>query len=128
MIELHAGQTGEEVIVTLSELQTLDEPYYLFRFEHVERKTVVSVIKSSADDQSDYPARSNKFEFNTSTLFANKPAGFWSYEIYEQASSTNTDPDDATTLLEYGKMKLYPASSFSFEKYNEAQTYKTYQG
>jgi hypothetical protein len=128
MLELNTGQSGEKIIVTLTELQTLDEPYYLFRFVHVVTKQVVSFIKGQIDDESDYPSRYNQFDVDTAVVFLNKPVGGWHYEAYEQPGAVNTDPALATTLLESGKMLLYAATAFEYEKYNEPVTFKTYNG
>jgi hypothetical protein len=128
MLELNTGQSGEKIIVTLTELQTLDEPYYLFRFVHVVTKQVVSFIKGQIDDESDYPSRYNQFDIDTAVIFLNKPVGEWHYEVYEQPGAVNTDPVLATTLLEKGKMLLYAATPFEFETYNEPVTFKTYNG
>lgn len=130
MLELQAGQTGQKIIVTLNELQTLDEPNYLFRFVHVLTKQVISFIRGQADDESGYPSRYNQFDINTAVTFLNKPVGEWHYTVYEQVGAVNTDPDLATGLLESGKMLLYPAAinEFAYDMYEEPTTYKTYQG
>lgn len=127
MLELHAGQSGEKIIVTLTELQTLNEPYYLLRFVHVLTKNVVSVIKAPADDESLHPSRYNQFDIDTAVLFLNQPPGEWHYRMYEQASSTNIDPALAS-LLENGKMLLYAASEFDYTIYDTPTTFKSYQG
>ena len=128
MLELTKGQTSEKIIVTLDELKTLNEPYYLFVFTHVTTKDVVKFIISAEDDESNYPERYNQFNLNTETIFGLKPVGEWHYIIYEQASSTNQDPDLTTSLLEYGKMLLYPTSAFAYTKYDNPVTYKAYNG
>lgn len=128
MLELNINQAGQKIIVTLTELQTLDEPYYLFVFTHVVTKQVVSFIRGQVDDESDYPSRYNQFNVDTSTVFLAKPTGEWYYEVYEQESAVNTDPSLAEGLIESGKMLLYAASNFSFTKYDEPVTFKTYNG
>lgn len=129
MIELTAGQSDQEVIVTLTELKTLDEPNWLFRFVHVGTGEVVSFVKLSADDFSDYPSRFNKFIVDTLTVFSGKPPGEWHYTVYEQASVVNTDPDLATGAVEYGKMYLLPAAEYATDMYdNSPRTFKMYQG
>lgn len=129
MLELHIGQSGEKIIVTLTELQTLSEPYFLFRFTHVLTKNVVSLIKHyETDDESDFPDRYNQFDIDTAVVFANQPIGEWQYEVYEQVSSSNTDPAAATGLLENGKLYLYPNAGFDYEIYDQPVTFKTYNG
>lgn len=128
MLELHHGTANEKIIVTLNELITLTAPYYLFRFVHVVTKDVITMIVDSADDESDYPDRYNQFDVDTDVLFLDQHPGEWHYEVYEQSSAVNTDPDDATGLIESGKMILYPATDYDPDKYNESTTFKTYNG
>lgn len=128
MLQLTQGTASENIIVTLTEKVTLTSPYYLFVFTHVSEKTVVTKIINSTADLSGYTDRYNKFSINTSVLFLNKPVGQYNYQVYEQSSSTNTDPDLATTLLESGKLLLKPATEFSHVTYDEQQTFKEYQG
>jgi hypothetical protein len=128
VLSLHINQAAEDIVVTLNELVTISNPYYLFVFKHVTEKTIVSIIKNSADDESLFQYRYNQFELATSTLFANKPIGQWLYEVYQQSSSSNTDPELAEGLVENGKMNLYPATDFEYETYNEQSTYKAYNG
>lgn len=127
MLQLTKDTASESIIVTLNEKVTIASPYFLFVFTCTSTKDVVTKIYSSAADTSPYPDRYNKFTIATVTVFANKPHGFWIYDVYEQSSSTNTNPDNAT-LIESGKLKLKPASEFAYEGYDEDQTYKQYQG
>lgn len=127
MILLQKGQTSQEIIVTLNEKRTLDAGHYLFVFTHILTKNVVTKIYSFLDDESDFQDRYNQFEINTSVVFADEPRGQWNYDVYEQASSTNTDTT-GLTQVETGIMKLQPATEFSFEEYNEPTTFKSYAG
>lgn len=129
MLILTYGQASEKIIITLNELKTLTDPYYLFRFTHVLTKQVVSVIRAASLDESLFTARYNQFTVATVTTFFNKPTGEWHYAIYEQASSSNTDPALATTLLELGKLILLPAVAYEpTEMYNNPTTFKAYAG
>ncbi|MGN6416120.1 MAG: hypothetical protein ACTHMC_01420 [Pseudobacter sp.] len=128
MLVLTQGQSAEKIIVTLTELQTLLEPYYLFQFIHVLTKNIVTVIRSLDEDESEYPERYNQFEINTAYVFTNQPRGEWHYWVYEQASETNTDPALSTALLETGKLLLQPSTEFGFDQYDKPVTYKTYNG
>lgn len=127
MILLQQGQTDQEIIVTLNEKRTLDDGYYLFVFTHALTRNVVNKIYSLIDDQSEHQDRYNQFDINTSVVFADQPAGQWSYDVYEQASSSNTDVS-GLNLVETGILKLQPSTAFVFEKYNEPTTFKTYAG
>lgn len=127
MLLLTLGQSAENLVLTLNEKRTLTSGYYLFLFTHVTEKTVVSVIYNFTDDDSAYPDRYNQFEINTSTVFLLKPIGQWKYFVYEQASSTNTNPTGLTEV-ENGILVLKPAAVFSFETYNSPTTFKAYGG
>jgi hypothetical protein len=127
MLELTTGQTGEKIIVTLTELQTLTSPFYLFVFEHITTKEVVAFVAGA--DESQYKYRFNQFGINTSVVFANKPPGKWTYAVYEQTSQTNIDPLLALQpALEYGQMILSKVNEFEYDQYNEPVTYKAYNG
>lgn len=126
MLELHTGQTSEKIIVTLTELQTLSNPYYLFVFEHTTTKNIVAFVAGA--DESAFTDRFNKFTIDTAVTFAYQPPGMWTYTAYEQDGAINTDPDLAAGILEYGKMILYKADDFAYTKYNEPVTYQAYNG
>lgn len=127
MLLLTLGQTAENIVVTLNEKRTLDNGYYLFIFTHLTTKATVSKIYSFVDDDSTDTERYNQFEINTNTVFSGARTGQWKYQVYEQASSSNTDPTGLTEV-ERGIMQLNPATAFSFNNYNEQQTFKTYNG
>lgn len=127
MLLLTLGQTAEVMTVTLNEKRTLDDGYYLFVFTHYTTKQVVTKIYAFAEDDSAYPDRFNQFEINTAIVFLNKPVGMWQYNIYEQESSSNTDPEGLTEV-ESGIMELRPIVQFTFEEYDGTTTYKVYGG
>lgn len=126
MIELVQGTASEQVIVTLNEKATLTDPYYLFVFTHATTGDVVAFVAGA--DSSEHQTRYNQFNFTTSVTFLNKPIGQWLYEVYEQESAVNTNPDNATGLVESGKMNLRDSEVFEYTQYNQAVTYKTYDG
>lgn len=128
MLRFKQDIASERIIVTLTELVTLNEPYYLFVFTHTVTKEVVAFIKSVDDDFSNYQDRYNEFEIAPSTLFLNKQVGEWHYAIYEQVSSSNDDVANTTSLLEQGKLYLERSTDFAFTKYESAVTFKTYNG
>lgn len=127
MILLNFGQSSENITVTLNEKRTIDSGYYLFVFTHVLTRNVVKKIYGFLDDDSPYPERYNQFEIDTDTVFLDEPIGQWNYAVYEQASSSNTDPDGLTEV-ETGLMQLKPAVEFSFVKYSEPTIFKAYAG
>lgn len=128
MLQFTQGNTAQSLIVTLNEKKTLSAPYYLFHFKNSQTLDVVTTVIDSSDDLSLYPDRYNKFTINVSTLFLNKDTGDWQYNIYEQASDSNTDPDNATGLVETGKMKINPATEFAYTSYSQDQSFKAYRG
>jgi hypothetical protein len=127
-MKLTLGQVAEELIVTLTEKQTLTVGYYLFIWTHYTTKQVVTKIYNFTEDTSDYQNRFNNLPLNTNTVFASKPIGQWIYKVYEQSSDTNVDPDLTLTELETGIMTLHPATEFSFTEYTETTTFKSYNG
>ncbi len=103
MLYYNQGENSN-TLVTLSESTTINNPFYLFVFKHSTTKSKVKVCVNSSSDLSNYKDRYNKFNLSTSTLFANKPCGFWSYEVFESAS--NTTNETGLRSIEFGKMKL----------------------
>lgn len=126
MILYTKGQQAE-TLVTLNESTTILNPYYLFVFTNVSTKVEYKIVVNSADDTSLFPERINIFNFNIITLFASADPGQFAYEIYEQSSSTNTDPT-GLNLVECGKMKLLPAANLIQKGYEPTTTYKGYAG
>jgi hypothetical protein len=119
--------TQSDTIVTLNESTTISNPYYLFVFTNVSTKVEYKIIVNSASDTSSYPERANIYTFNTITLFATAQAGQYSYEVYEQSSSSNTNPS-GLNLVECGKMLLNPAANLIQQGYEPQTIYKGYAG
>lgn len=126
MIVYTIGQQSE-TIVTLNESTTIANPYYLFIFTNVSTKVQYKIIVNSTSDTSGYPDRVNIYNFNTITLFQNAQAGQYSYDVYEQQSSTNLNPS-GLNLVECGKMLLNPAANLIQQGYEPTTTYKGYAG
>lgn len=124
MIYLTKGDTSE-IILTLKEKQTLASPNYLFRFIHRSLNTEVRFVILNAADTSEHKDRFNQFSIVTNDYFETKEAGEWEYYIYEQVSNSNTNPSNATGLLEQGIMRLNDSTTFSFTKYQTSNTFIT---
>ena len=122
MIVLTKGQT-QNIFLTLTEKQLLVDPNYLFVFTGVTTNTQVKFVKLNATDTSLYKNRYNKFEFVVNTLFANRDAEQFIYNVYEQASTTNTDPT-GLNLLETGICVLNEASTEVFTQPTVITEYK----
>jgi hypothetical protein len=128
MLQFKQDDTQAVMILTLTELVTLAAPYYLFTFTHVTTKDVVAFVKAEADDESMFPQRYNQFTIDASVVFANKQIGEWHYKVYEQEDADNLDPENATGLLEEGKLLLDRATAFEYENYETTTMYKVYNG
>jgi hypothetical protein len=122
MVYLTKGATSQ-IILTLKEKQTLSAPNYLFVFTHRGSNVEVKFVLLNNQDTSAYKDRFNQFSIVTNTYFANYDSGEWEYEIYEQTSTTNTDPTLATGLLETGIMRLNDSTTFAFTKYQTTNTF-----
>lgn len=122
MIYFTKGQTSE-VILTLKEKQILASPNYLFRFVNRVTNVEVKFVLLNAADLSSYKDRYNKFSIVTNTYFITSNVGEWEYYIYEQTSTTNTNPALATTLLETGIMRLSDYTAFDFTEYQTSNTF-----
>jgi hypothetical protein len=126
MIVYTIGQQSD-TLVTLNESTTIVNAYYLFVFTNVATKVEYKKVVNSTSDTSAYPDRINVYNYNTITLFATAQAGQYSYEVYEQSSSTNTNPS-GLNLVECGKMLLNPATNLIQQGYEPTTTYKGYAG
>lgn len=122
MIYLTKGQTNS-IILTLKEKQTLTNPNYLFVFTHRGTNIVRSFVLLQASNISTHKERYDEFSIVANTYFTNYDSGEWEYEIYEQTSTTNTDPSLATSKLETGIMRLDEATDFTYTKYQPNNTF-----
>ena len=101
------------MVVTLQEKQTLTNPYWLVRFVNESSLVENSCI---AADTSSYTSRYHKLRVTESssenrtngTLYL--PEGIYTYYIYEQASSSNLDFRNATTMCEVGQVRVTAAN------------------
>ena len=123
MLHLQKGQTSQNIVLTLQELQTLTTDYkYKFVFVNTTTKETVTFFKTSADDLSTYPSRYNEFTLNTQTVFGSYNSGEWLYTVYE----TNL-AETVTATLEKGKMYLKDSSDFTFTQPTQTTSYITYE-
>lgn len=83
-------------ILTLNEKQTLASPYFLMRCVSDYNRTEKAFVL--ATDLSSYTTRYNQFLFTESTTevltsgtATLNPSGWWTYYVYEQTSSSNTN-------------------------------------
>lgn len=114
MIKITRGQANV-VVITLKEKTTLTNPKYLFVFKNDQTNVEAKFI---AADTSTYPDRYNKFTITEKTTSPNPLTGevtlsldgFYTYTIYEQTSSTNLNPANATGVVETGKVQVFQAA------------------
>jgi len=99
------------VIVTLRELTTIDNPFYLFEF--ISDDTNVSKLFTTANISTNI----NRYdEFNIELTSGAEDLlngviklplkGFYQYNIYSQVSETNLDLSNVTGLVESGKVYI----------------------
>ena len=122
MIYLTKGSTSQ-IILTLKEKQTLSAPNYLFVFTHWGSNIEVKFVILNAADTSAFKDRFNQFSIVTNTYFGTQDSGEWEYQIYEQTSTTNTNPANATGLIETGIMRLSESTSFTYTKHQPNNTF-----
>jgi hypothetical protein len=120
MIHLTKAQTNT-IVLTLTEKQLLTSPNYLFVFTNRSTNLEVKFVKLFANDTSLYKNRYNEFSIVTNTYFLNELEGQYTYEIYEQASTSNTNPS-GLNKLETGIMWL-SGSTLTYNQYTTTDTY-----
>lgn len=128
MLNFGGANTTQNFVVTLTERVSINNPYFLFVFEHVTTKQVFKFVLNSANDLSAYPDRFNQFQINVPTLMPSAPEGDYRYSVYEQSSSSNTDVALTGALLEVGQMKMDVLPDRTYTKYNQSQSFKVYNG
>jgi hypothetical protein len=120
MIHLTKGETNT-IVLTLTEKQLLTNPNYLFVFTNRSSNEVISFVKLNATDTSLYKDRFNEFSIVTNTYFNTALNGQYTYEIYEQVSTSNINPT-GLNKLETGIMWLL-GTTMSYTEYTTTDTY-----
>jgi hypothetical protein len=129
MIQLQNG--SNDVCLTLSESTTISSPIYLFEFINDLTKEVICFISS---DTSNFKERYNQFNIQVVSKVVQEPligkiylsdTGFYRYNIYQQTSTTNLNPDNALGLVETGKVKYIfnEQETIELDSNNEVITY-----
>jgi hypothetical protein len=124
MIQLTKGVT-QFIYLTLTEKQTISSPNYLFVFKNRSTNFEVKFVLLNAADVSLFKERYNKFSLNVDKYFSSKPRGQYIYSVYQQTSTSNTDPSGLTEL-ESGIMWLNDAENV-YTEYKTTDTYKIRQ-
>lgn len=124
MIRLTKGATST-IICTLAEKQTITDANFLFLFTSRMTNQEIAFVLVSASDLSTNKTRWNEFAIVTNTYFGNYQEGWYDYEVYEQESTTNTDPA-GLTLVEAGEMFLTDGQDVTTEQFNNDVTFTMY--
>lgn len=123
MIVLTKGEE-QRIYFTGTENCLLVAPYFLFIFTN---RITNEVVKFIAQNQSD----SKRYDYTQQVVddyFADSETGFWTYDIYEQATNQGMDIE-GKHKVETGLMYLHPVDTFTPIEYNEQDnTFKTYNG
>lgn len=124
MILLTKNTTGT-IIVTLAEKQTITDANFLFVFtSHVTNNEVKFVLVTTSDVSTN-KERWNEFDVVVNTYFSSEPEGWFTYDVYEQESTTNTDPT-GLTKVESGMMFLSDGSEPTFTEFNNNTEFTLY--
>jgi hypothetical protein len=120
MIHLTKTETNT-IVMTLTEKQLLTNPNYLFVFTNRSSNNVIKFVVLNASDTSLYKDRYNEFSIVTNTNFASALEGQYTYEVYEQVSSSNLNIT-GLNKLETGIMWL-SGSTLSYNQFTTTDTY-----
>ena len=117
------------VILTLTEKCLLTNHYFLFEFKNVSTNTKQFIIPIDISTETD---RFNEFvivETTSPTIPQIKlTVGDYEYTIYEQASSSNTNPA-GLNVVEVGYATCYDLTTVTFAEYEGGTTTnKVYNG
>jgi hypothetical protein len=120
------------VVLTLAEKTTIANPKYLFEFINNQTQQTYYCI---ATDSSLYPCRYNQFTITVQTTTPNPLLGQiniplgdeYTYNIYQQTSSTNLDPTLSMGVVESGLMTYDKTISSRVEYTPASQTRKAYE-
>jgi hypothetical protein len=123
MIILTKGET-KNIYFTGSESATLLNPYFLFIFTNRITQEVVKFVVTNESTTLRYDV----FELDVDQYFEDAETGFWTYQVYEQTSSSNLNPSGLNEV-ENGYMYLNSAITFEPTTYNEQDnSFITYNG
>jgi hypothetical protein len=107
MIYIKQNQTNN-FILRLNDMRTLDEPYYLFKFNNVFTKSEISYL---TEDNSDYVCAYNLFTIVHSSTGSstqsfdgplNMTSGQWDYNVWESATASFNISDTTGKILDTG--------------------------
>ena len=91
-----------QIILTLTEVSTLPNPYYLFVFQN-EMDLLSAPITFYTADLSAYPERFNQFELDE-PVDLELIKGQYTYQIYESYTTPPTIANSTGVVIEEGRM------------------------
>lgn len=123
MINLQKNTVNDKVVVTVTELVTLINPFFLFEFKSDETNNLYYCISTNTS------VNKPRYDLFTITDTAtpnpllgqvNLPVGTYEYRIYEQTSSTNLNPSLSTSRCEVGQARITVTTVNPFVTYESA--------
>jgi hypothetical protein len=130
MIILNSN-TENQLVLSLSEKVTINNPYYLFRFVHKETKNEYICLAAAIEN---YTHNRQLFEITTVNTTPDPLAGEleliygdeYNYYIYAQTSSSNVDYTLSDELIQEGIMKYNKAVDSRQTYERNSNTRKSY--
>ena len=114
--------TPSEIILTLTEKQTIAHPYYYFVFKHRSTNQIVNFFLSWEDDESGSVERYNQFTILPDVRFVGAPDGEYVYNIYQITSPVTINEN---VLLETGIARVYTNNNFEYTQHETDNTFIT---
>lgn len=121
------------VYLTLTEKVSLSDPAFLFLFKNEQSNEEKYFIAQDVATE-EQKERFNKFNISISAaedllngIIDLKLDGFYSYEVREQVSSTNLDPNESGAIVETGIVKVIGTEIDIPEFVNPDPTVKVFQ-
>lgn len=122
--------TSNDFTLSVEEKKTLASPTYLIGFtsdstnvEYTVIPTVVATYGAGVgNDRTEFRiTEGSNDQANGSVLLGN--TGLYHYIVYEQSSTTNIDPDNATGIVERGIMRLIDSETSDYVEHVITETY-----
>jgi hypothetical protein len=102
-------------------LAVLVNPFFLFVCTNNVTENIVKFVATNISTS----ARYDRSTIVVNNHFANEDAGLWSYQIFEQASSTNTN-QTGLNMVEEGYLQLMQTVDPDVVYDGQVNTFKTY--
>ena len=95
--------TENTLVVTLTELTTIDNPTYLWTVKCEQNQHVYNFILT---DISEFKNRYNEFILEEGVDVEFNQTGYYYYTIRQQSSTTNLDPEFSGDIVEVGRIRI----------------------